>query len=425
MVGPNGGGKSTVLEALRATATTRPVSFPVGSRNAAGGDAVDIAWWTDEGDGRIASVRSGSSETHRGGTRPRLTNLVHLPSRRTFNPYFGQSVVSREDYSGGYPAPVFRGQSIDHFAGRLFQIERSDQRQDFDALVTEIVGTTLDWSIDQQDSGQYFLKIPRGGGSHSSDGLGEGTVSALFLVDALYDSQPGDIIVIDEPELSLHPIHQRRLARVLSRYSSDRQVIVATHSPYFIGWGDLLSGGKLVRIHLDDTMASTISQAPPEVINALGGVASDIQNPHVLGLNAAEVFFLEDRVILTEGQEDVVVYQALAAELGVQLAGTMFGWGVGGAEKMTLVVQLLHALGYRAVVGILDGNKADVAERLRTSFVDYHFFVIPADDVRSKPARQATPEIAGLTDRGGAVRSEHRDAVSHLFAEVNAALTAK
>ena len=54
------------------------------------------------------------------------------------------------------------------------------------------------------------------GGTHNSDGLGEGTVSLLYIADALYDSSSEDVIVIDEPELSLHPEHQRRLRGVLA-----------------------------------------------------------------------------------------------------------------------------------------------------------------------------------------------------------------
>lgn len=64
--------------------------------------------------------------------------------------------------------------------------------------------------------------------------MGEGIVSIFAIVDSLYDSKPGDVIVIDEPELSLHPALQKRVNNLLCRFASDRQIVVSTHSPYFI-----------------------------------------------------------------------------------------------------------------------------------------------------------------------------------------------
>jgi energy-coupling factor transporter ATP-binding protein EcfA2 len=422
LVGPNGGGKSTTLEALQAAGRAHAPSFSMGRRNLETGDRVDIAWRTDRGEGGIRSSRSGSSQTERYGTVDTIPRLVHLPSRRSFNPYFSQNTLSRDQYGGGQALPNFRAQPIDQFAGRLFSIEEQGRREEFDDLIEEVVGRRLEWSIDQQDSGQYFLKIPRGRGSHSSDGLGEGTVSLFFLADALYDSEPGDVVVIDEPELSLHPIHQRRLATVLSRYAADRQIVVATHSPYLVSWPDLVRGGSIVRVHLNSTDQSTISPASRSSLDELAKLVTDIQNPHVLGLNASEIFFLEDGVILTEGQEDVVVYQALAAELEVDLRGEFFGWGVGGAEKMPTIVRFLKELGYHRVAGILDGNRAALAAELNSEFTDYRFFAIPVDDVRTKPARPATTAIEGLADRSGRILDEHRTTVLKLFDAVNLAL---
>ena len=35
------------------------------------------------------------------------------------------------------------------------------------------------------------------------------------------------------------------------------------------------------------------------------GILRDLNNPHTLGIEANEAFFLEDSIILVEGQEDV------------------------------------------------------------------------------------------------------------------------
>jgi hypothetical protein len=63
------------------------------------------------------------------------------------------------------------------------------------------------------------------------------TVKTLFgLVFYLeHLAQEGDCLMIDEPELNLHPDNQRQVARVLAQLvNSGLKVIVSTHSDYFV-----------------------------------------------------------------------------------------------------------------------------------------------------------------------------------------------
>jgi predicted ATPase len=138
---------------------------------------------------------------------------------------FGKSQHNREQYITGFELPTFRGSAIDQFSSRLFAIRAN--RGSFDELLREVLNPCPRWTIDQADTGSYFLKFEAVGGSHNSDGLGEGIVSLFFIIDALYDSNPADIIVIDEPELSLHPSFLRKLSRLITRYAKDRQIIIA------------------------------------------------------------------------------------------------------------------------------------------------------------------------------------------------------
>jgi predicted ATPase len=144
--------------------------------------------------------------------------------------------------------PSTRGAPLE-FGSRLFQVQQN--REAFDAQLKKVMKAVPKWAIDQSDTGQYYLKVETGGLYHSSEGMGEGLVSLLIIIDALYDSSPGDMIVIDEPELSLHPSLQRKLAILLSDYASDRQVVIATHSPYFVNFQTLLCGARIARLHLN------------------------------------------------------------------------------------------------------------------------------------------------------------------------------
>jgi hypothetical protein len=120
-------------------------------------------------------------------------------------------------------------------------------------------------------------------------------------------------------------------------------------------------------------------------------------NPHILGLVAQEILFVEDHVILVEGQEDVVFFKRVQAEIE-PLAGTFFGWGVGGAENMDKIATILKELGFARVVGVLDGNRADLAQTLSDQFPAFHFFTIPTNDIRTKSESRAKPAVFGLLD---------------------------
>lgn len=56
-----------------------------------------------------------------------------------------------------------------------------------------------------------------------------------LLLYLRYEAMPGQLLIIDEPEINLHPDNQRLVARILAKLSKlGVKVIVSTHSDYFI-----------------------------------------------------------------------------------------------------------------------------------------------------------------------------------------------
>jgi predicted ATPase len=426
IVGANNAGKSTAIEAFRALGQRQSPSFTQGRRNIAAGDEVKINLVDSEGrTARLSSVRSGSSETNvESDFNPEELSrrLLVLPSRRTFNPYFNKSVTTRDDYMVNIGFPTVRSGGLDQFTYRLFAIEQN--RGAFDAVLSKVLDPVPDWSIDQMDSGQYFLKIRSGTAVHSSEGLGEGLVSLLYIVDALYDSRELDLIAIDEPELSLHPALQRRVSSLLLEYSATRQIVIATHSPYMVHLDALPNGATIARAHIKDG-GTVFSQLSPETAARVFGLMRNQNNPHILGLNAQEIFFVPDQIVLVEGQEDVVFLERVQESLGVKLDGNIFGWGVGGAENMEHVAHILHELEFAKVVGVLDGNRAELARRLAQRLPKFHFFAIAADDIRTKHAAKEKPGVLGLLDENNlSVREEYKLDTVQKFEAANAYLAA-
>lgn len=67
--------------------------------------------------------------------------------------------------------------------------------------------------------------------------LSSSTAKSLFGLWAYleYSAEPGDALMIDEPELNLHPSNQRKLARLLAKLANHGlRVIISTHSDYIV-----------------------------------------------------------------------------------------------------------------------------------------------------------------------------------------------
>jgi predicted ATPase len=416
ITGANNSGKSSVLECLKARSGYQPPSFTSGTRNPAT-DSVEINFTIDGKVETIKSITKGASETSREILNGNLSFFI-LPSRRAFEPFFNKSQEwSRTQHTQNSPLGPQRLSTINNFSNRLFNILK--EPLEFNKIVAKILAFSPKWTIDQNDQGNYYLKFFNGENSHSSDGMGEGIVSVFAIADTLHDSNPGDVIVIDEPELSLHPSLQKRMAALLYDYAKDRQIIISTHSPHFINLKALASGGHLVRVTTgtDGTVPHQISADSRAAITKLSG--DNIFNPHIFGLDSKELFFLEDQIILTEGQEDVVLFPKIAAQLEKTIDGHFFGWGAGGAGNIKHLCLILKDLGYKKVAAILDSDKNEDRDSLEQDFPDYFFACISAKDIRTKPARKATEEVYGLLDKSQKINPEYTESTALLIDSLN------
>jgi predicted ATPase len=61
--------------------------------------------------------------------------------------------------------------------------------------------------------------------------LSDGTLRFIALTTLLLQPEPPDVIIIDEPELGLHPFAVGKLAGLIKSSSASAQIIVATQSP--------------------------------------------------------------------------------------------------------------------------------------------------------------------------------------------------
>ncbi len=133
-------------------------------------------------------------------------------------------------YKGGYPLPVEdnvqfvnRLGSIENQPGALFA-KYPELAQDFESIAGGRYETN------KEGVTQF---VPRG--THAKLRLSEASSATRSLVVVWYwlksQAAPGSMLMIDEPELNLHPENQRAMARFLAKLvNHDVRIFITTHS---------------------------------------------------------------------------------------------------------------------------------------------------------------------------------------------------
>ena len=140
------------------------------------------------------------------------------------------------EFHGDYPVPV--RDNVD-FIRNLPSIEKnesplSQKHPEIIQALSEIIGGAYKASKDG-----FITYIPAKGRRGVKLGLAESSSSIRALLDVTFylknSAEPGDLFMIDEPELNLHPSNQRKLARLLARLvNCGVKVFMTTHSDYIV-----------------------------------------------------------------------------------------------------------------------------------------------------------------------------------------------
>lgn len=390
LVGPNNSGKSTIIESIHLLNSNTDI-IPLSVRNIKTNgkikiEAEDLSGIkrtiksTDNNGAFIQKYYNDEAVEYWSGNM----NTFILSSKRGFASTFNNNnYQSRENYKSNISDSDYRNENNinNNFGGRLLTIYKN--RSKFDECLGKVLTPIPDWTIESSNSNNLYLEFSFENIKHSSNGAGDGYINIFNIVDALYDSTENNVILIDEPEISLHPDLQRKLFKLLVEYSKDKQIIVSTHSPYFVDWSLFSYKSKIIRLKKEkDTIK--LYELSDNTKNGISKILSDYQKPHTLSLNANEIFFLNDNVILTEGQDDVLCYKELFKKYNYSSPASFFGWGAGGAPQMGYILSILKDLGYDNVFVILDNDQSQIICNLEKEYPKYRFFAIDADDVRDK-----------------------------------------
>lgn len=293
LVGPNNSGKSTVVAALRLV-TGEPKQIDLEHRHQDARLAITIT--NSEGiEKTITNPDLGATTVIQGQANayPTSENIRLVPSRRAWSAYTGHQRMDVQQY---WDRAKEQPAEDTFFISRLAALTGA-QRDAYNILLKELLPELSSWRIELSRGQTFVLYKTKSGALHAADLFGDGMASLFRLSLALFDSSATQVIVVDEPELSLHPQAQKILASVLSRYAADRQIIITSHPPYFVSWADLANGTKVYRLtQREDGIA--IGSLDLCTIANLKGLTDDWQKPSLLDAVSREIFLLTKYYLL-------------------------------------------------------------------------------------------------------------------------------
>jgi predicted ATPase len=245
LVGPNGSGKTSVLEALRYPRT----GLPVGTELASVGHVNTIVKFGYKltVSGREATVFR-SVDQH--------GNQQSSPHNQDFDQEFNRLIQGTRHYA--FDSAVMRkpvtvteyrqlSPNGDNLAGFLDYI-RDNGSDTFDALVETLhraIPEYDDIGFDGSGNGQKSFKLRRTGTKHfvAARHLSEGTLYVVALLAMVHQPELPTVLCFEEPDRGLHPRIYREVKDALYRLAYPKeyggthkpvQIIATTHSAHFL-----------------------------------------------------------------------------------------------------------------------------------------------------------------------------------------------
>lgn len=326
-----------------------------------------------------------------------------IPSRRHWKSQVSEtshSTIAMEILFNQYITKDPRTHNDDtHISAILAKIEAdtTGRYEDFISLIQRVIPTFESYTLWYEEQ-QYIEYQTSNWIHHRTDFLWDGIISILKILAHLFINND-KLLVIDEPELSLHPSSQKNLLKIIAEYSQNRQIIISTHSPYFIYWEYIKNGAKLNRVTKHNDIKSEIFTLKDygEYSSLLN--ASNWQQPFLMDVVSKEIFF-NDNILFVEWQEDVWL---LRQENDISDDINIFWYWVRWKDSFQFALKLAQDLWIQKAGCLLDkwDSEDEIKKQLEKEFPDYKVIQWNKEDIRDKWEMQPKPAKEWyFTDKG-------------------------
>ncbi len=178
------------------------------------------------------------------------------------------------------------------------------------------------------------------------------------------DLKPGDVILVDEPGMYLHPKAQQEMRDILNDESANNQIIYTTHSPYLID-SDNISQLRLVEKHsaTDANGYNEISEIKEKIHHSK---SADTLKPIVDAIGyslGSELNLQEHKVLICEGVSDYYYVKTLELLLKQPLECKVTH--ANGCNNIGRIASLFLGLGISDIFALVDSDAAGEKERAK------------------------------------------------------------
>lgn len=198
--------------------------------------------------------------------------------------------------------------------------------------------------------------------------VGAGILEALLLLTHL-EAYKDHIFLIDHPETHLHPHAQRRLNSIIEK-SDDNQILIITHSPYFVNFN---KKSRVVRVS-QKNHKTMMTCSPEEFFSEKELFKVD----QFLDSTTKELFFAR-KVILVEGPTEIGALPIFANALNFNLDD--FGISlinVDGKDNFPIFSKICEAFKIPYVM-LADCDAQQIMEKIKKRFKDSESIILPKD----------------------------------------------
>lgn len=277
------------------------------------------------GSGKTRALREIKSLLRSNGRIESYNRKVHFLAAGRSSPFemFRSSVdnpnyINRDDAAVGNIQYLAQWWDLESVTGDLMVL---DSRPDLKLKVEARLQQLFDRSVELKWT-QYGMTVRitsvTDGEVYPANYEASGILQLVALLSAIHNDQIGALL-IDEPEISLHPQHQSFLLEEMEQVAGDptdpkkKLIVIATHSASML---PLRRIGELPKIAFFASARQTPTQITPDASilerTKLAALVARLSTTHRSAMFA-------EQVLLVEGPSDEIVASQLARTLGLRL----------------------------------------------------------------------------------------------------------
>lgn len=178
------------------------------------------------------------------------------------------------------------------------------------------------------------------------------------------DLKPGDIILVDEPGMYLHPKAQQEMREILNEESAENQIIYTTHSPYLIDADNVYQIRLVEKLGADSEDGYNEVSVIRERIHHSSNMDTLKPILDAIGYSlGSELNLRYQKVLICEGVSDYYYLKALALICGEELdCGITHA---NGCNNIGRIASLFQGLGVSEVFALVDSDEGGIKERTK------------------------------------------------------------